>query len=301
MTASKVRKFVALGTVAAALAVAVAAPARVAADTVKWLVDSNDMSGNTLVLQVQSSSPFKSLFLYPNGAFKISVVSPPACRAVPAPQGQGVGCTLGSATSATVKFMAPIPVGTSAKLVLDNADGSGARTLTATLESCGAFEANLESASDKLGQADTDYRGALHDLVQVENAGLALLFWGELGALAHDKAVDDFHAAQKRLAAAREEVEKARKALEDCQGTSTRGLLSSGRRADCTEVEWTPLLARSEKLKLRKFAPLMRKIIAERRRKQKTAASHDLKRLHAQLKAEAKAAKGLMKAVDACK
>src|SRR2546423_1278403 len=251
VTASRVKKFAALAIVAAALAVVVAAPARVASDTVKWLVDSNDISGNTLVLQVQSSSPFKSLFLYPNGAFKISVVSPQACRAVPAPQGQGVGCTLGSATSATVTFMAPIPVGTSAKLVLDNADGSGARSLTATLERCAAFEANLDEASDKLGQADTDYRRALHELVQVENAGLALLFWGELGALAHDKAVDDFRAAQKRLAAAREEVEKARKALEDCQGASTRGRLSSGGRADCTEAGWSPLLAPPEQVKPR--------------------------------------------------
>ncbi|MDX6436656.1 MAG: hypothetical protein QOK34_1490 [Gaiellaceae bacterium] len=301
------RKVVVLGTVAAALAVAVSAAARSTADTVKWLTDPNDITGDTVVLRVTSSSAFKSLFLYPNGAFTISVVAPPACRAVPAPKGQGVGCSLGSATSASVTFTTnpPIQVGTSAKLVLDNADGSGARALTATLESCALYEGNLEAVNRKLGEAYAEYRRALHDLVQVENAGLALLFWGELGALAHDKAVDDFHAAQKQLARVRTDAEKAKKALEDCQGTSagasTRALSSSGRRVDCTEEDVGPLLARGEKLKLRKFTPLIRKIIAERKRKQKTAASRDLKRFHAQLKAEAKAAKGLKKAVDACK
>ncbi|MBA3717064.1 MAG: hypothetical protein H0W87_02395 [Actinobacteria bacterium] len=166
---------------------------------------------------------------------------------------------------------------------------------------CSQLQGAFAHAYQKLGDADSAYRQSLHHLAEIENAALIRFRIGELYVHLRNRAVEDFDASELALAQARAAAEKAHKALEDCEGVRKTGPSTSVRGADCTEKEWAPLLARGQKINLRNFAPLVRKIHAERKQNKKAQAARDVKRLRALLKTEVKALKGLVKAVDACK
>jgi len=69
---------------------------------------------------------------------------------------------------------------------------------------------------------------------------------------------------------------------------------------DCADQEWGDLVKRGQRLKLRKVVPLVRKIRAEQNAKKRTQAARDIKRLKADLAAEAKSLKSYLKDVEAC-
>jgi len=114
------------------------------------------------------------------------------------------------------------------------------------------------------------------------------------------RAIEDFDAAEQALGHARNAVLAARQDLKDCEGRAP-GPSAFADAKGCTDKKWGPLLARSKKLKLPDFEPLVRKILAERRQHKTAQAARDVKRLRSQLKTEVTALKGLAKAVDACK
>jgi hypothetical protein len=170
---------------------------------------------------------------------------------------------------------------------------------------CSKFEAELRDANQKLTFADAKYRSRLHELVEIENAALIRFRVGELYEHLRNRAIEDFHTAQKELTGARNAVETAQKDLNDCRGSRkasmAAGPSTSAQRNACTAKKWAPLLARAKKLRLPNFGPPIKKILAERKHHKTAQAARDVNRLRAQLRIEVKALKALAKAVDACK
>jgi len=166
---------------------------------------------------------------------------------------------------------------------------------------CGRYRSGSATAFQKLGDAGAAERHALHELVEYEHAGLLLLFLGESGARLHDRAVEEFHAAQKNLAVARAAAEKASKALEDCENPKLKRPATATRPKECSADEWKPLLERGRKLKLRKLLPLARKSVAARKKHRTRQAASDQARLHGLLKAETKRLTAFSKVVTNCK
>ena len=166
-----------LWAIAVAGAVAAAgAAARVAGDGWSFRTDPHDPSGSSVILTVNTpGDPFKDLFFYPppntltsqSGNYTISNVGVPAggkpatCQVIAGFQGhQGIGCTgYGSTEVAELQFVTspPMPPDSQSKLVLDNANGAGARAYVVvgpTIISCEDEQEQLKDARALLDDLD---------------------------------------------------------------------------------------------------------------------------------------------------
>jgi hypothetical protein len=163
---------------------------------------------------------------------------------------------------------------------------------------CEKEAAAFSAAGLALNRTEQSYRENLHELVKVENAALIRLRVGELYVHLRQRAVEDFREAREDLGAAYKQWDKAGKAYIDCRAKGSGS--EAAKAAHCAPADWGDLLERGQALKLKNVAPLVRKILAERKAKKHAPAARDLKRLKTQLKAEAKAVNALWKAVSAC-
>jgi hypothetical protein len=300
-------------------------------ETIVFELDPISRAGDAVSLDIESpGAPFKNLALYPNGNFTISLVLfPDACHPIVAPQGQGVGCGFGSADHATVSFKTspPMPAGTTAKLVLDNAGGSGARVFTVTLKSClpqydavenaaanganayHAIEQALKRYSDaQLSSEKTllaDFKAAVAQLAKPRNVtpldALAAVIKAEArldNRLANlEKAMKD---AARRYEDAANAYTGTQQALADCRKPTTSAVVlrTPASRVECSVPTLVQQLAG---LRTVKVAPAFRRAIAEVTKLGKARALRDLRRLRGQVALSVRRTAAAVTALNACR
>jgi hypothetical protein len=315
-----------LAALAAAAVVAASAGSRPAADTVRWDADIADPTGATVVLGVESSAPFIRLFLYPDGNFAISGIDQSSCHTIVTPKGPGLGCSTGATTSFKVSFKTapPIPGGTTAKLVLDNANEPGARALTVTLKSCAAQAKAFEDAKARYAAAYAAARRAADGL---KRASVRLNQFAKLlgqidasikaGLLQDDggitlqiiKSADSLRrqteqAAQQatdRLAdlkRAFDDRQAAAKALEECLNASPSRSVAG--RAAVAACSIPTLIKRVHGIPVLDLRAKLRTIKNKLAHHQTAAARADLSRLRARVGTNAKLTAGIAAAVSGC-